>query len=169
MFANLLGTYPNPREISSEDQGSRIKEGTKDQGVGEEAKKSSLSDVPGFDTAWDMWLRHRIEKQKPMGSIEQEAQLMELVRFGPDAKEIVEFSIRKGALNLITNGDHKRKQVQEESRSKTSASVYKRPGVQSVVMCADLTAHTGGEFRMGYNYDQHIDDDGKIIPFEGGK
>lgn len=59
-----------------------------------------------FAEAWNRWKRHRIEKHKPLGMIEEETQLMELSRFPDQATSMVEFSIRQGAVNLITNGDH---------------------------------------------------------------
>jgi hypothetical protein len=65
-----------------------------------------------FETIWDLWLRHRIEKQKPLGSIEEEQQRYKLVDFSDeDAIAIVRYSIASGALNLITNGDHNRKDI----------------------------------------------------------
>lgn len=63
---------------------------------------------PDFLAAWDRWRRHRLQKQKPLGSIEEEAQLLDLMRFGAEeAAQIVGFTIRTGAVNLITNGDHR--------------------------------------------------------------
>jgi hypothetical protein len=63
---------------------------------------------PVFQVVWERWKSHRIEKQKPLGSIEEECQLMDLGRFGADeAESIVSYSIRRGALNLILTGDHK--------------------------------------------------------------
>lgn len=60
-----------------------------------------------FADAWDLWKRHRLQKQKPLGSIEEESQLYDLARFGwQEAVQIVRYSISVGAKNLITNGDH---------------------------------------------------------------
>ena len=51
------------------------------------------------------------QKQRPLASIEEESQLYDLGRFGVDeAIEIVRYTLNRGALNLITNGDHKPKQ-----------------------------------------------------------
>jgi hypothetical protein len=69
-----------------------------------------LLDTAEFRSQWDRWKAHRIEKYKPLGTIEAESQLGDLLRFGPvEAAAVVDFSIRTGALNLITNGDHNRK------------------------------------------------------------
>jgi hypothetical protein len=62
-----------------------------------------------FDGIWAKWRKHRSEKLKPLGDIEEETQLMDLSRHGePEAIEMVDFSIRCGAVNLITNGNHKK-------------------------------------------------------------
>jgi hypothetical protein len=69
-----------------------------------------LLDMPEFRGQWNRWKAHRLEKHKPLGTIEAESQLGDLLRFGPvEAAAVVDFSIRTGALNLITNGDHNRK------------------------------------------------------------
>jgi len=61
-----------------------------------------------FDGIWAKWRKHRSEKQKPLGDIEEETQLMDLSRHGePEAVAMVDFTIRCGAVNLITNGNHK--------------------------------------------------------------
>jgi hypothetical protein len=63
---------------------------------------------------WKRWKAHRLQKMKPLNSIEEETQLMKLARFGVDeATEIVEYTIGRGALNLIDNGDHKNKTKKE--------------------------------------------------------
>lgn len=154
ILANSLVSSEKVREPSSEDQGSRIKEGTKDQG--EDCLKNSLFEIEGFEDVWGMWKLHRIEKHKPVGSIEEEVQLMELARFGKEAKSVVEFSIRNGALNLIFNGQHPK-----------SEPLKNKGNPQAVVMCAELMAHTGGNFVPNYDYDKHVDGDGNIIPFGG--
>jgi hypothetical protein len=69
-----------------------------------------LLDTAEFRGQWNRWKAHRLEKHKPLGTIEAESQLGDLLRFGPsEAAAVVDFSIRQGALNLITNGDHNRK------------------------------------------------------------
>lgn len=68
-----------------------------------------------FTDIWATWIRHRIQKQKPIGSIEQEQQLFELSRYPEQAVEMVRYSISRGSLNLITNGDHKQKPKQERN------------------------------------------------------
>jgi len=63
-----------------------------------------------FQTEWNRWKKHRIEKQKPLGAIEEESQLMDLVRFGEaEAIKIIKFTMKRGAINLIDNGDHEGK------------------------------------------------------------
>ena len=79
-----------------------------------------LSEIPGFDQTWKRWKKHRIEKQKPLGAVEEDSQLMDLSRFGSEAIDVVEFSIRKGALNLITNGDHRPREPAAKKRGNGS-------------------------------------------------
>lgn len=72
-----------------------------------------LEDV-NFSAMWKRWKAHRLQKMKPLNSIEEETQLMKLARFGAEeATEIVEYTIGRGALNLIDNGDHKNKTKKE--------------------------------------------------------
>lgn len=64
-----------------------------------------------FAKAWGRWEEHRRQKLAPLGAIEADSQQMELSRCFPDEADqiaAVEFSIARGAKNLITNGDHKR-------------------------------------------------------------
>ncbi len=127
-FANDL--EPSIPSRARADQGPRTKEGTKDQGEGEEADRESPAlsvakeeefipdeSVNPFDGSaefaaqWRQWKRHRSEKHKPLGAVEEEGQLLALSRqFGAEeAASVVAFTIQRGALNLITNGDHKGK------------------------------------------------------------
>lgn len=76
--------------------------------------ENGLATVPeiflgeAFQSVWMLWKSHRRQKQKPLGSIEENTQLYELGRFGiEESIAIVRFSIGRGAVNLITNGDHK--------------------------------------------------------------
>lgn len=88
-----------------------------ESGILNEENASTLSDeahvpekfrTPGFRQTWGRWKRHRLEKQKPLGAIEEHGQLADLMRFDHDeAIEVVRFSINRGARNLILNGDHK--------------------------------------------------------------
>ena len=89
-----------------------------DKSVTREEKRreenNSLSPLLGnleFRKDWERWKRHRSEKFKPLGASEEDVQLMELGRLGwspEEAGEVVRFSIARGALNLILNGDHKK-------------------------------------------------------------
>lgn len=83
------------------------------EGPGENDSLSLVSSLSGdapFMQSWGRWKRHRNEKLKPLGPIEEEQQLFDLSPMGPDeAKAIVDYTISRGALNLITNGDHKQK------------------------------------------------------------
>lgn len=73
----------------------------------EKSNTYTLMQNSEFESSWERWKKHRSEKFKPLGEIEAESQLLELSRHPQDqAQAIVEFSIRQGALNLITNGDH---------------------------------------------------------------
>jgi len=75
---------------------------------------SPLLGDTNFSEMWKRWKAHRLQKMKPLNSIEEETQLMKLARFGAEeATEIVEYTIGRGALNLIDNGDHKNKVKKE--------------------------------------------------------
>jgi len=79
------------------------------QSSSSEERKKSLGS-PEFENVWELWKHHRIEQQKPLGTIEEEQQRYVLQRFTADeAIEIVRYSITSGARNLITNGDHRTK------------------------------------------------------------
>jgi hypothetical protein len=78
-----------------------------------------------FDGIWAKWRKHRSEKLKPLGDIEEETQLMDLSRHGePEAIEMVDFTIRCGALNLITNGNHKKQLPTGSSQTSQSRSRF---------------------------------------------
>jgi hypothetical protein len=63
-----------------------------------------------FQEVWNLWKSHRRQKHKPLSSAEEQQQFYELGRFkGDEAIAIVRFTIGRGALNLILNGDHKPK------------------------------------------------------------
>ncbi len=94
----------------------------------EDIKKRNKHDSEEFSETWNRWKQHRIEKQKPLGAIEEDSQLMDLWRVPEsEAIEIVEFSIRAGALNLIKNGDHK-------PRERNGHSGAKKPSRLDVAM-----------------------------------
>ena len=66
---------------------------------------------PEFATVWDQWGRHLLEQGKPLTPTASEAQLYSLAAFSTaEAMEIVQFSIERQAKNLITNGDHRRRE-----------------------------------------------------------
>lgn len=70
---------------------------------------SPLLNDPEFRESWRRWGLHRANKFKPLGAIEAEQQLLELGRCGvEEAKAILDFSVGRGALNLILTGDHRR-------------------------------------------------------------
>lgn len=114
-FANTREDSPSPREHSSEDQGSRIKDQGRDQGslsggLAKEKETSPLLEDELFKETWKRWESHRLSVGKRIGPVEAESQLMELARHGVEqAVSMIDFSIRCGAKNLITNGDHKGK------------------------------------------------------------
>lgn len=84
-----------------------------------EVMKTTLLQDAAFAEIWNRWKRHRVEKFKPVGDIEEEQQLYELSKFTIDeAIEVVGFSIERGALGLIKNGDHK--QPQRASKKKNT-------------------------------------------------
>jgi hypothetical protein len=123
-------TVANPLEASipsraRADQGPRTKEGTKDQGEGEEnILAPSFAKREDFQEVWTLWKAHRRQKHKPLAPAEEQQQFYELGRFEADeAIAMVRFSIGRGALNLITNGDHKPKASKfEHSNNKTAKS-----------------------------------------------
>lgn len=85
------------------EKSSRIK----DQGTGTKDQGPRRGNAPAN---WEKWKSHLLELGKPLTSMTEEAELMELgrVTLDPrDAKALVEFSIRAGARKLITNGDHR--------------------------------------------------------------
>jgi hypothetical protein len=62
-----------------------------------------------FQNCWRRWKQHLGQLQKPISSITEEMQLMELGRVFPvdsDAIAAIEYSILVQAKNLILNGDH---------------------------------------------------------------
>jgi hypothetical protein len=81
-------------------------------------KKQTKLDCPignhlgdtSFLAIWGKWRDHLSERFKPLTPTTEETQLYKLSEFSVnEAIAIVEFSIGAGAVNLILNGDHKRK------------------------------------------------------------
>ncbi|AMV31285.1 hypothetical protein VN12_04155 [Pirellula sp. SH-Sr6A] len=74
-----------------------------------------------FDQAWNRWRAHRNENFQRLTPTSEDAALMELARCFPDDEEsqiaAIEFSILRGAKNLITNGDHRVKASPRDSPS----------------------------------------------------
>jgi hypothetical protein len=100
----------------------------------ERESKNELATMPDafhrsdFQEVWKLWKSHRQQKQKPLASIEEQSQLYELGRFGVDeAIEIVRFTIGRGAMNLILNGDHAK---QKQASSTKSFSKQQTKGQQ---------------------------------------
>ena len=84
-----------------------------------------------FAKAWGRWEEHRRQKLAPLGAIEADSQQMELSRCFPgEADQIaaIEFSIARGAKNLITNGDHKRAPP-KTSGSNQGQTAFERVGL----------------------------------------
>ena len=66
-------------------------------------------DSEAFRETWDKWRRHRIEKQRPLGQTEEQEQNRDIYPFGEtEAIAMIEYSIRRGCIGLLTNGEHKR-------------------------------------------------------------
>lgn len=85
-------------------------------------------DNPQFQSVWDKWGRHLLEQGKTPTATSLESQLYRLADFSMDeAIEIVEFSISRGAKNLITNGDHKPRQ------SNGGYGKRKTPGAEAII------------------------------------
>lgn len=73
-----------------------------------EIAKNSHIENPQFQAVWDQWGRHLLELGKSLTATTSESQLYRLADFPVDeAIAIVEFSISRGARNLITTGDHR--------------------------------------------------------------
>ena len=78
-----------------------------------------------FAKSWKRWRKHLNEKFKPLTETTEEGQLMELSRVcsgdADDASAIVEFTISRGAVNLITSGEHKQ---EKKSQTQPRRSMY---------------------------------------------
>jgi hypothetical protein len=106
--------------------------------------KNDLAAVPDsflrndFQEVWNLWKSHRRQKQKPLASIEEESQLYELGRFGVDeAIEIVRFTIGRGAMNLILNGDH------NKQKQALTAKAYSKSQTKGEQLAAQLQSMKG--------------------------
>jgi hypothetical protein len=107
--------------------------------------KNDLAEMPevfhrsDFQEVWTLWKSHRRQKQKPLASIEEQSQLYELGRFGVDeAIEIVRFTIGRGAMNLILNGDHtKQKQA-------STVKTFSKQQTKGEQLAAQLQSMKGG-------------------------
>lgn len=111
----------------------RDKSGTREEIEKNNSPPPSLS--PELAKVWPRWEEHRRQKLKPLSSMEADAQLMQLTRcFKDPADQVdaVEYSIGRGAVNLILNGDHKRpEQVGLAGRpARRGPSQFERLGIK---------------------------------------
>jgi len=98
--------------------------------------------VAGFDSmkfseAWTRWRKHLAEQQKPLTETAEESQIMALDRAAKnetEAIEIIEFSMTKGAKNLLLNGDHR---TQEPKQFPSGGRFQKSPPKIPIVAGAD--------------------------------
>ena len=101
---------PNNKRTTSGQPANTLEEGKKVIKK-EYALLGAFSKNEQFAEAWAKWRRHRSQKQKPLTEVEQDVQLMEVSRCTTDVEDatrLVEYSCSRGALNLITSGDHRR-------------------------------------------------------------
>jgi hypothetical protein len=112
----LIKASGNGQSVTKVTQGALARE-EKRREEKKEKKQISL-DAPigtylghdAFLAIWGKWRNHLSERFKQLTPTSEEAQLFKLSHFPVDeAIAIVEFSIAAGAINLILNGDHKRK------------------------------------------------------------
>lgn len=86
---------------------------------------SPLMSNSNFAKSWKRWRKHLNEKFKPLTETTEEGQLIELGRVCSDdpndASALVEFTISRGALNLITSGEHKQ---EKKSQTQPRRSMY---------------------------------------------
>ena len=91
----------------------------------EDNSLSPLMSNSNFAASWKRWRKHLNEKFKPLTQTSEEGQLMELSRVccgdADDASALVEFTISRGALNLITSGEHKQ---EKKSQTQPRRSMY---------------------------------------------
>lgn len=127
-------TKPLPEERREEKSNSLSLENETKNGL---ATMPHAFHSPSFQEVWNRWKAHRQQKQKPLASIEEESQLYDLGRFGVDeAIEIVRYTLNRGALNLITNGDHKPKQT-------STAKPYSKSQTKGEQLAAQLQTMKG--------------------------
>lgn len=84
---------------------------TKPNQTRESAHTLANSRSEQFNQTWSRWKSHRNENFQPLTPTSEEVALMELARCypGDEGQQIaaIEFSILRGAKNLILNGDHR--------------------------------------------------------------
>lgn len=102
----------------------------------EESKKELPREThllnPQFQKLWDKWCLHQLELGKTVTNASSESQLYKLADFAVDeAMAIVEFSLQRGAKNLILNGDHKREH--QASDRPRSAKRSRAPGAEAII------------------------------------
>lgn len=96
----------------------------------DEPKKIPHMEDLRFQQVWVRWQTHLLEQGKTPTNTSLESQLFRLCDFTLDeAIAVVEFSIDRGAKNLIANGDHKR----EQSRPAYIGGKRKTPGMEGII------------------------------------
>lgn len=111
---------------TTRDQRPGTEERERDRETAEGSEPSALVPLmqdPRFRDVWKRWELHRNSKCKPIGPIEAEQQLMKLGSYDPsEAIAIVQFSIERGALNLIFDGGHRRVHTATEGRPRRTGA-----------------------------------------------
>ena len=85
-----------------------------------------------FRKSWDRWKKHLQQKMVFQTAIEEEAELMDLVRCYPNEDErvvVIDFSIGCRAKHLVKNGDHKKSIGASRPKEKT---YYPKPPKREV-------------------------------------
>lgn len=111
-------------------EGKTSKKSKKNSHTACELPKDTHLVDPQFQAAWDRWGRHLLENQKVLTPTVSESQLYKLADFSVEESiEIIEFSILRGSMNLILNGDHKRTNTHDDRpRGKR-----RTPGVEAII------------------------------------
>ncbi len=104
----------------------------------EESKKELPREThlthPPFQQVWDRWCLHLMALGKPVTNASTEQQLYKLADFAVDeAMAIVEFSLERGAKNLILNGDHKRHSEPGERPRGGGHGKRRAPGAEAII------------------------------------
>jgi hypothetical protein len=82
-----------------------------------------FEDNTEFEEAWSLWKAHRKQKFRPIGPAEEQQQFANLGLFtAEEAIAMIRYTIGRGAINLITNGDHKKQPSQQNNHFNRSKS-----------------------------------------------